>query len=100
MAFRDIIIYLIDAIFDDFVLILYFLLLLLLYIPSAYHEDDVLKWKYFKRSFSRTFITHKGSEPSHQRFGDFSLQLNFPELIFFDAMVVQWSIIKFIHVHM
>ena len=34
---------LIDAIFDDFVLILYFLLLLLLYIPSPYHEDDVLK---------------------------------------------------------
>ena len=66
VAFRDIKIYLIDGIFDDFVLILYFLLLLLLYIPSAYYEDDVPKWKYFKRSFSRTFITHKGSEPSHQ----------------------------------
>ena len=66
VAFRDIKIYLIDGIFDDFVLILVFPLLLLLYIPSPYREDDVLKWKYFKRSFSRNFITHQGSEPSHQ----------------------------------
>ena len=58
------------------------LLFLLLYIPSPYHEDDVLKWRYFKRSFPSNYTSRKASEPSHKNFQRFFIAKFFAAYIF------------------
>lgn len=59
-------IYLIDHTLNDFMHFWFQLLFLLLYIPIQYHEDDILKWRYFHCSFWRNYISCQGSEPSYK----------------------------------